>query len=260
MADLEVRGRLPTGEEAVWVAAAEALSPEKSLERVETLVKFVFANVAIAGTLMTGLGLFTDLKAALRDAPTPLALPVPILLIGVSLILSVVALIPRLRSIRLSDLNEVENWYRRQILRRGWSIVLALITFAIALGWTVALGFAFAQPKSTTPLISVRETHTSAETRLSAVIRIPGAPRASTAETTIRGYRGKTCTLLFHDISTGNGSEGITVRADLKDVGSYQGFLVRATLLSKDGPISGQTLALGSVASPCGPSPARAGT
>jgi hypothetical protein len=129
-------GQEPTGAQRAVIEAAKGLSPDKSLERIDGLARFVFANVAVVGTLLTGLGLLPASAASVGGSLfTAIAV-----LVALSLLLALGATAPRLAWMRSSDLVAVERWYRRQIVRRG---TLAIAS-AAALAAAVSLAAIFA--------------------------------------------------------------------------------------------------------------------
>ena len=108
---MTVRGRRPTEQEEKTYREASAVTQQQSLQKAETLANFVFANVAVVGTLLTGLGLVANDGALLRDAPEVLGIPLPVFLLGLSLVLAIVALTPKLGRINPARISETNKWY-----------------------------------------------------------------------------------------------------------------------------------------------------
>lgn len=147
-------GEEPTSAERALIESAKALTPEKSLDRIDALARFVFANVAVVGTLLTGLGF---LRASADYAGGTLLTTVA-LFVALSLLLSLGATAPRLTRVRSADLVALERWYRRQVVRRG---VLA-ITSAVALAAAVSLAVIFAVTRERPgPLIDAEATRSA---------------------------------------------------------------------------------------------------
>ena len=130
-------GTPPSAAEETGFAAAANLAPDKSLARIQELAKFVFANVAVVGTLLTGLGLFTDLGEVLENSPTlggPFNdVPVALAALGSSLLCASFAIWPKMSSVDLARLDEVEDWYTWQIRRRGFWMIVSLALFSIGI-------------------------------------------------------------------------------------------------------------------------------
>lgn len=124
-------------DEALSAAAAE-LTPEKSLVRVEETARFVFANVAVVGTVLAGVGLITDVGSAWDEGPKVVGVPLPVALVAAALILAAVALVPLLVRVDTTDLAAVRSFYTFQLLRRGVCAILAMIALAAAIASAVA--------------------------------------------------------------------------------------------------------------------------
>lgn len=114
-------------------AAAEGLSPERSLERVEATAKLVFANVAAVATVLTGLGFVGDVGGALQRGSHIAGVPVTAALVASSLLLASFALTPSLRRVRTGDADAVRRFYTVQIARRGLAALLAMLALAAAI-------------------------------------------------------------------------------------------------------------------------------
>jgi hypothetical protein len=132
-----VVGAPPTAAQKAAFGAAANLAPDKSLARIQELAKFVFSNVAVVGTLLAGLGLFTNLGNVLANSwklPSPFeGVPVAVAALGLSLFCASLAIWPKMSNVDSSRLAEVKAWYRRQIFRRGVWMILSLALFSLAI-------------------------------------------------------------------------------------------------------------------------------
>lgn len=110
--------------------AAKTLSPDKSIERVETHAKYLFTLVGTVGTLLTGFSLFTTNHAFSRQ---PDLLRLPLSFVCGSLALAMVAMTPWPSSVDRDNLAEVRSFLNARLLLRGIAVVLAGLLFAAAL-------------------------------------------------------------------------------------------------------------------------------
>ncbi|MCW2701728.1 MAG: hypothetical protein JWQ45_3263 [Blastococcus sp.] len=133
-------GRPPTPDERYWAAAGEELTPLKSLERIDSKAGFVFGNVTLVGTILTGFGLATGTSGRFADHPGPAS--TALALIVVAVLLALAANLPSFRRrIDPADIVQVERFYRTNIGIRGWLTRVALLCFTGALllaAWLVS--------------------------------------------------------------------------------------------------------------------------
>lgn len=135
-----IRGvRSPTFDERALAAAADGLTLDKSLERVDTTARYVFVGITGAATIFSGFGLLADVRTALDQGPHVADVPLPVLLVVGAVLLSTYAITPRLRTLQRQSLEAVASFYRRQIWRRGLSATLAMVLLAAALAVSVAI-------------------------------------------------------------------------------------------------------------------------
>lgn len=212
-------GAPPTPVEKVEFAAAANLSPEKSLTRIQELAKFVFASVSVVGTLLTGLGVFTDLGDVLEESwklPSPFAdVPVAVAALGLSLLFASFALWPKLSSIDLTRPAEVKAWYTRQIYRRGLWMTASLAFFSLAILVAAFTGSGRAElPKK--PAISASWTGLGDEGTVKVTATAEDVPSSWSMITVVRGYRlkGKS-TAIFRDRTRPNASGELSVSGEV---------------------------------------------
>jgi hypothetical protein len=185
-----VIGKPPAPEDKADFAASANLAPDKSLQRVQELAKFVFSSVAVVGTLLTGLGLFTDLGDVLENSailPLPWGeVPVAVAALGLSLFFASVALWPKMSSVDLSRPKEVNGWYRRQIRRRGVAMIASLFLFSGAILVATFTGTSSIDDPEN-PAISASWTGIGDDATVKVSVEMEKVPDDWTMVTTVRG-------------------------------------------------------------------------
>lgn len=199
--------RPPTPEERVLAEASKSLDPERSLERVETAAKFVFANVAAVATVLSGLGFVTNVGGALDRGPQMFGAPLPVVLVAGSLILATVALTPAIRKVRRNSLTSVARYYERQILRRGTSAILAMVLLAVGLAAAVDVAADDADPGQALA-VSGQVTGAGKTLKVKAGANVGGLVAADTVRlrATAQGSDGKKMTVCL--VAAGPGVDG----------------------------------------------------
>lgn len=232
-----VIGKPPGPADKADFAASANLAPDKSLTRVQESAKFVFSSVAVVGTLLTGLGLFTDLGDVLENSlvlPLPWGeVPVAVAALGLSLFFASVALWPKISSVDLSRPAEVNRWYRQQIIRRGVSMILSLGLFSLAILVATFTGTdATEDPEK--PSISASWTGLDDEAAVSVSAEVKTVPENWTMVTTVRGRnkQGKWATI-FRDQTRPN-AEGELIVAGEIGVGKRFGRIESTAKLYSD--------------------------
>lgn len=222
---MSIRGRPPSEQEKKHYEAATARTPERSLEKAEALANFVFANVAVVGTLLTGLGLVADDGALLQRAPKILSIPVPVCLVGVSLVLAIVALLPSLSRINPARVSDVGAWYESQIRRRGIAVILALLAFA---GAIITATVAVSDGAASDPRISADWTGTTRKATATVKAQITGLAESATARMAVRGVKRRDeRDALFKAATRADASGAMAVEATVAGVGRYRAIAVR---------------------------------
>lgn len=121
--------RVTAGDDAL-VEAAKSLTPDKSLERVDSHAKYLFTLVGTVGTLLTGFSLFSTNHAFTRD---PGSLRLPLAFVCGSLALAMLALTPWPGRVDPDNLAEVRTFMNSRLRLRGLAVFLAGLCFAGAL-------------------------------------------------------------------------------------------------------------------------------
>lgn len=210
-------GSKPTADEKAAFDAAAHLGPDKSLTRIQELAKFVFTNIAVVGTLLTGLGLFTDLGEVLENTwkvPWAEDVPLAVAALGLSLAAASFAVWPKMSSVDLAQLDKVNAWYRRQIIRRGlWMIVsLAFFSTGILLATFTGSG-RLDEPEK--PSISASWTGVGDKATVKITAKVEKVPHEWTmvTETHQKNAGGKA--LIFRDQTRPSADGELTVAAEV---------------------------------------------
>jgi hypothetical protein len=205
-----VGGQLTPQEQQYWDAAAD-LSPDKSLNRIDDLARFVFANVAVVGTILAGFGLFTGAAQTLQRGPSLLGLPLTIAFVAGSLVLAIGALFPSLSGVNPGELDTVKGFFRREIPRRGICAMLALTLFACAVISAAAVAVTDAAPQQRAPAISLQLTGTGPGVKLAMHSQVAGLPQGSLMTTSAVARRGRKSRALCQGVSRVDASGAATI-------------------------------------------------
>jgi hypothetical protein len=113
----------------MWLDAAADLTPDKSVARIEDNAKYLLGGIAVIGTLITGLGVFTSNKVASH----PVALLPTVVLTAASLAAAALALVPHGESVSIDDVAAIKRFYQADIRTRGRLVQAAGVLFGLAL-------------------------------------------------------------------------------------------------------------------------------
>jgi hypothetical protein len=174
-------GRVPALADEIWEAAAKSLSPDKSLERIETQARYLFSTVTVFGTLLTGFGLFST---GTRLGGDPRALLWPTVLVCLSLSLSMFALTPSTGRVNVNDLIEVRSYFARRLLLRGVAIFIAGLLFAAALLVVVPVVAHTTTIDRPTTTVTMKQAHTKEGDDVSASIKVQTLPSGADVDIT----------------------------------------------------------------------------
>lgn len=121
--------RPPTTAERLVRSSVDELAPHRSLAAIEAAGKFIFASVAVVGTITSGLGV-----AVANEGSASLAWALPaIVSVVVSLVCATLAITPSLRTLRPGNQIDAATFFSDQIKLRGGLVRVAGVTFALAL-------------------------------------------------------------------------------------------------------------------------------
>jgi hypothetical protein len=231
--DTEV-GTPPTLEDKYWLEMAKELKPEKTLERLDAHAKFLFANVGIVGTVLTGLGVFGASVPFLENR----LILVPIFLACLSLVFAMLGITPRVERVHLQDVESIRQYYGRLIQWRGRGVQYAGILFAMSLFSAGLVLVSPAEPRVLEPTLSLRVSGTGDKTVLTGSVEVANIPIGGVAETEIIGVqqtkqRSKE-TILFKDVSRATKTGKVTLSLELDRLGLYKRFLMTSRVKVKD--------------------------
>jgi len=104
--------------------------PADSIKRVDDFAKWVFASIAVVGTLGTGL---TTITIGTLPGPGKFILAIAIFLVGLSLLSATFAIEPQWVDVNLSDYDSMMMAFENNLSKRRLPIRVAAICFASAL-------------------------------------------------------------------------------------------------------------------------------
>jgi hypothetical protein len=226
----DIVGDPPTPNDLMWVAAAQEVSPAKSLAQIQDISKFLVGSVAVVGTLLTAFGLVGP-DAVRRNAG---GLFVAVVLAVFSLILALLAAVPRAAKLDLADLAAVESWYAGQILWRGRAATASAITLglAILIAGVTALVSSFPAPVAST---SLQVVGVGSSAKLQAAVHFKGMPTGSEASFRLEGLKGEeSSTRLSEGVATPAADGSADLAADIPMPKGYGRFVLTAKV-TKDG-------------------------
>ncbi len=108
-----VVGSPPSARQKALDSAAKTISPEKSVERLDGLAKYIIGNSALVAGTLTALGVFTDLGDRFDDQP--LAFVAPLIFVTLSVIAALGALFPFGTAFNPEILSDVEEFFNGRI-------------------------------------------------------------------------------------------------------------------------------------------------
>lgn len=138
-------GKAPSPVEQMWIAAAQELTPDRSLQRIQDSAKQPFTSVAAVTALITGFGLISGANLWANPALLSLA----IALTALSLVLAMASLIVNPQKVRITSIESVRDYYEHDLLWKGRFIQFGGISFALALLFAAAAAATGAAPAAT---------------------------------------------------------------------------------------------------------------
>ena len=232
-AEPEQRGIPPTAEDEFWIDVSRNITPEKSIERLDTHGKYLFSTVSVVGTLLTGFSIFNPLGATVLRNPLLL---IPVGLACLSLAFSMMGITPKVSTVCRNDTNSVREYYNNLISHRGRFVFLAGVLFSLSLLSVAIVLVISLKPSPLTPAISVRLIGTGEKTMLTGKIELQDLPQSGTAETEILGYEdtanGSQPIILFKETTHADLAGKMTVSAELDQVQKYKRFVITSRVNS----------------------------
>jgi hypothetical protein len=216
---MAIQGQRTSQEDQKWFDAAREVTPQRSLETAERLANFVFANIAVVGTLITGFGLVVD-PVSLADTPHVKSIPLPVVLASLSLVSAVVAMTPALTRINPAQVDQVRRWYTRQILRRGIATICAMLLFAAAL---ISITVAVATAHATDPRISAAWSGVGKNATLSLKVAVAGMPTSARCVSHAYGVKPSGAqTSLLSATTKADAAGDLALKITVDEVGAYE--------------------------------------
>lgn len=220
-------GRPPTAAEEILIDVAGKLTPDKSIERLDTQGKYLFSTVSIVGILLTGFGIFSPLGANVLRNPWLL---IPIALACLSLAFAMIGLTPMVHKVDVGDITSVRNYYNHIIRERGRYIFWGSVAFALSLLSVAIVLTVILRPSPLMPAISTRLAGSGEKATLTSKIELQELPRSGIVETSITGFKdtktGPQQTLLFKDVTRADQSGKISIQSELDKVNEYKWFVI----------------------------------
>jgi outer membrane protein OmpA-like peptidoglycan-associated protein len=220
-------GRPATPDEIPRQDAANDLSPEKSVERLDKYGKYLLGTVSTVGTVLTGFGIFSPSASGTASNPWFL---LPVGLACLSLAFATVAITPVFDEIKPAYEDTIREHYRK-LIRRGRFVTWAGWLFAGSLGSAavvVAVQAGLFAPLI--PQVSLTWARTDAGPELTTSVKFEKVPRSAIIKTSIFGLPpddpGKPPTLLFDDISRPDFGGKVQVSSKLDHLGPLRSLVL----------------------------------
>lgn len=121
----------PTPTQTLISKAGDNLAPDKSVARLDELAKFLLATIALVGTILSGLGAFTDLGEEFDDR-WYILLPILALVIATS-ICALMALRPMPYRVNVAILEEIQAIYTSRIKEKLTYVTAGFILLGVAI-------------------------------------------------------------------------------------------------------------------------------
>lgn len=168
----------PTPAGLRWRAAADDLSPEKSLSRVAANAKYVVATVTVVGATLATVGVTS--AAGLADRPAIRALVlVAAVLSALAVVVALSFLTLRSHPVNLENLVEVESWYAAE-LKRGIWVRVAGYLLVIAVLTAITAGILAAVSASPRARLGIQAVPAGTTTKVTASATFEGLRSAAT--------------------------------------------------------------------------------
>ena len=236
-----IPGMPSSAEDEALLEAAGELKPAKTLERINAKVAFIFANLSLVGTVLAGIGLFTNIGGRVRAQPDKLNILFALLFASILFALAANFPVPR-ASLNPSNLVDVKRYFESEIFWRSWLARIALLFFSIA----VVFGFVVVRDAvDATPLSGISLQWTLAEpSTIAASVKYQEVSPGATAETFVLGIKGPKARVLFHDSSVVDSSGTLEVRATAARKTKYDSYCATSVLRNEDAVVLSRTIGL----------------
>jgi hypothetical protein len=229
-----IQGLPPSPSDTMWKKAGDALTPDKSLDRIESKAGFVFQSLGLIGTVLAGLGVVSALTSP--SVPTGW-LTLLLVLLFLSIGLALLATLPTTRThLNTENLIEVERFFTRRIRWRGWATRFALYIFAgaIVVAAIVSIASIYSLPS---PSLSLQVSGNAGKATVTAAARMERLPANARATTVVMGISNNGATEISRDVSEVNlaGKIEVELSASDIDVSGFTSLTVRISIIGSDG-------------------------
>lgn len=226
---------------APWRKLAAEWTPQPALDRIENKAGFVFGNVALVGTLATGLGLAAG--TTIPDDVAPVAYAAGGLL-ALALALALAAAMPSWQSQIPTDPGALRRLYERRITVRGWLVRLSLLAYALAFAAGIVVAV-LAVSAPVQPTLALRSAGTAAEPSVTGSVTAKGLDSDAEATTTLLAVAadGSEQTLAT-EVSRPGTSGQLAVTLTVDPAPSAPRYRLTSQVRSSSGPIWSQSLDL----------------
>lgn len=235
-----VVGRAGSAADEALDAAIKDLAPNLALARVDSLGRFVFANVAAVGTLLGALGLV----AATQSRPAPrevFGLPLVVILVGLSLLTALVAVTPWLYKINPDNRTAVRASFSMRIKVRGTAAMIAAVLFGAAL----VAALAEAARIGVTVSLSGGLSGTGADAKATLTADATGVPRDGKATAKLVELTdGKEGAILCSSEATGDSTGKASMTCTVGNAGRYSSLRATISVVENDDVLTSQRLDL----------------
>jgi hypothetical protein len=222
----EGTGEPVSDEPTVWETAAGALTPDKSLARIDARAQQVIGTIGLVGVALTGLGLVSGSLLGRDPAARALALAAgaaALLAVLLALGASVLRIDPEMET---GNLLAVEQWYRRQFRRArvvsvaGWLLLAGLALAAASAGVVIVHG------ASPSPIVSVAKAGVGEDAKLSVRVEFTNVKPGSVLTTDVTTGTSS----LARSVTRAGAAGTATTALEIPKVGGYDSFKVTAAL------------------------------
>jgi hypothetical protein len=224
------RSTPPSEDAKLWEAASSELTPDKSVTRINDSARFLIGNVTLLGTLLTGIGLLSANQNPLLVNRKLVTAVVILATLAVALAFS--STILQTRNVRLFNLNEVEEWYKRHLrYARRVQVAGVLLGVAVILAGLAAVSVLAKSPDAH-PVMSMRYSRSEAkQLNLAASVQVrPPNPRDMvTVEITGSGP-GRKPIVLLRDVSTPDTTGLVSFKTEIAKLAGYSSFSMMVRL------------------------------
>ncbi|MER7273181.1 hypothetical protein ABT369_01865 [Dactylosporangium sp. NPDC000244] len=208
----------------LWLAAAEELTPARSLARIDERAKQVVTSVSLVGTLVTGAGLVAGTRYDQGGWGRGLAIAaVGAAVLAVVTALGLLLMRPPRLGVALQDVAEVRRIYLGQFQRAYVAVAAgALLLLALLLAGAAAVVVLAGGPRAAGPELSVTVTGTGADTRVAVRAELHEVAAGATVRAEVTGVPSAGArVVLGRQVIVTRGAGPVTLVLDAVPAGGY---------------------------------------